>query len=75
MARSAKAASDPKKDRDRFDILVEKLGVPRARLIEEWGERAAIRQYLGNMSRADAEVRAFDDVEAMFTASSQPEPR
>lgn len=67
MARPAKAPLTPNKDRDRFELLSEKLAVPRARLIEEWGERAAIREHLGNMSRADAELRAYDDIEALFT--------
>jgi hypothetical protein len=34
-------------------------------LLEDWEERAAIREYLGGMSRASAELWAIGDVERM----------
>lgn len=36
-------------------------GLPIARVIEEHAERAAIREYLGEMSRDDAEAAAVED--------------
>lgn len=36
-------------------------GIPIARVIEEHAERAAIREYLGGMSREDAETAAVQD--------------
>lgn len=36
-----------------------------AELIEDWTERAAIREYLGGASRASAELEAIHDVERM----------
>jgi len=36
--------------------------------LEDYEERAAIREYLGGMSRADAEQAAIGDVEAMIKA-------
>lgn len=36
-------------------------GIPIARVIEEHAERAAIREYLGGMSREEAEAAAVED--------------
>lgn len=36
-------------------------GIPIARVVEEHSERAAIREYLGNMPREEAEVAALED--------------
>ncbi len=52
---------------DAFDQIAAKTGATRARVIEEFGERAAIREFLGGMSRADAEARAMMDVVAILT--------
>jgi hypothetical protein len=44
--------------------LAERLGLPAESVLELWAERAAIREYEGNQSRADAEAAAVDDVRA-----------
>jgi hypothetical protein len=36
-------------------------GIPIARVIEEHAERSAIREYLGNMPREEAETAAVED--------------
>ena len=43
--------------------------VPRAleRVHEEWAERAAIREYVGGMTRNGAEVAAVDDTRRMLS--------
>ena len=53
---------------DAMDELAAETGQTRARVLEEWGERAAIREYLGGMSLAEAERRAIDDVRAIFSS-------
>lgn len=50
----------------RCSALAKKSSVPMATLLEEHGERSAIREYVGGMPRADAEVHAMMDVETMF---------
>ena len=57
---------------DVFDKLVIKTGQPRAIVMETFGERAAIREYLGNMPRVQAELRAIDDVEAVLGTKLKP---
>ena len=47
--------------RQQLNGIARRGGLPIARVIEEHAERAAIREYLGNMSRADAEAAAVDD--------------
>ena len=42
--------------------LARTLGVDPEALVEEWTERAAIREFEGGQSRADAERDALDDV-------------
>ncbi len=42
--------------------LARTLGVDAEALVEEWTERAAIREFEGGQSRADAERDALDDV-------------
>ena len=42
--------------------LARTLGVDAEALVEEWAERAAIREFEGGQSRADAERDALDDV-------------
>ena len=42
--------------------LAEATGRPLAQLVEEWSERAAVREYLGSYSRDDAELLALEDV-------------
>jgi hypothetical protein len=51
---------------DVFTRLARETGQPRGRVLEEWSERAAIREYLGNVPRAEAEFRAIDDVRDVF---------
>lgn len=42
--------------------LAERLGVSSETVLELWAERAAIREYDGNQSRAEAEAAAIEDV-------------
>lgn len=44
--------------------LAERLGLAAEGVLELWAERAAIREYEGGQSRADAETAAVDDVRA-----------
>lgn len=44
--------------------LAERLGLSTEAVLELWAERAAIREYEGGQSRADAEAAAVDDVRA-----------
>ncbi len=46
--------------------LAERLGLSAETVLELWAERAAIREYEGGQSRADAEAAAVDDVRAAF---------
>lgn len=48
--------------RQRLSGIARRGGIPLARVTEEHEERAAIREYLGGMSREEAEVAAIDDV-------------
>lgn len=42
--------------------LARDLGIDAEALVEEWAERAAIREFEGGLARDDAERAAFDDV-------------
>lgn len=42
--------------------LAKRLGLDHVELIEEWDERAAVREYDGEMSRHEAERLAAEDV-------------
>ena len=44
--------------------LARTLGVAEDVIVEQWAERAAIREFEGGQSRADAERDALDDVRA-----------
>ena len=46
----------------RLAALAEDLGRPVVEVEELWSERAAVREYDGGMSTADAEVAAYEDV-------------
>ena len=48
--------------RDACVELARTLGVDPDALVEAWAERAAIREYEGGQSRADAERDALDDI-------------
>lgn len=48
--------------RQRLAGIARRGGIPIARVIEEHEERAAIREYLGGMSRDEAEIAAVEDV-------------
>lgn len=68
---TAKAKRSPV---DRTSHYYEQLGeVARASdtpvdlVIEEWSERAAAREYMGGVSRDEAEFLAMDDVRQRFT--------
>jgi hypothetical protein len=47
--------------RAQLATIADQLGAPIDRVHEEWAERAAIREYLGGMSRAQAEREAVGD--------------
>lgn len=51
---------------DGLEVIAKRAGLLRARVVEEWTERAAIREYVGGAKRADAETDALMDVEAVF---------
>jgi hypothetical protein len=44
--------------------LARTLGIDPELLVEQWAERAAIREFEGGQPRADAERDALDDVRA-----------
>lgn len=44
--------------------LARTLGIDADVIVEQWAERAAIREFEGGQSRADAERDALDDVSA-----------
>ena len=46
--------------------LAERVGVDPDELAEWWSERAAVREYEGGQSRAEAEQSAFEDVERVL---------
>ena len=46
--------------------LARTLGVAEDVLVEQWAERAAIREFEGGQSRADAERDALEDVRVAF---------
>lgn len=50
--------------------IARSAGLPVDDVLELWNERAAIREYEGGQSRADAEHAALDDVRATFAALS-----
>lgn len=45
--------------------LARTLGIEAETLVEQWAERAAIREFEGGQARADAERDALDDVRAL----------
>jgi len=45
--------------------LARTLGVDAEALVEQWAERAAIREFEGGQARAEAERDALDDVSAL----------
>jgi hypothetical protein len=46
--------------------LARTLGVDAGALVEQWTERAAIREFEGNQPRVDAERDALDDVRLLY---------
>lgn len=56
---------------DAFDLIVRASGKSRAEVVEVWTERAAIRQYVGGMLRAEADLRALDDTREVLGAQRQ----
>lgn len=57
---------------DAIEVIAKRAGLLLARVLEEWTERAAIREHVGGARRADAEVDALLDVETFF---SPPPPK
>ena len=47
---------------DQLIAIALRYKVPHPRVVEEWLERASIREYLGAMSREEAERAALEDV-------------
>ena len=61
--------------RDRLAAISAEHAAPLDRLLEEWSERAAIREYIGGMSRAQAELAAVRDAcEVLGLPEPQEEP-
>ena len=52
--------------------LAKRHGVDLSRLLEEWAERAAIREYLGEIPRAEAERLAVVDACAALGIQESP---
>lgn len=46
--------------------LARETGQDYVAILDEWYERAAVREYLGNTTRAEAERHALDDVRAHY---------
>lgn len=59
--------------RDQLAAIAAQHGVPIERLHEEWGERAAIFEYLGGMPRAKAEREAVHEACGVLGLSMQEE--
>jgi len=55
--------------------LARRLGIDPDAVIEQWGERAAIREFEGGQPRADAERDALADVRALHDRSIVGEQR
>lgn len=53
---------------DAFDLIAKDSGKPRAEVVEVWTERAAIRQHVGGLPRAEADLRALDDTREVLGA-------
>lgn len=66
MATTKRPASDS------LDRLARRLNVARAVVAEEFGERAAIREYLGNLPRLEAERQALVDAEQAILGRAPP---
>ena len=52
--------------------IAKRAGLPIARVVEEHSERAAIREYLGGMPRAEAETAALEDTCDVFGIAKEP---
>jgi hypothetical protein len=52
--------------------IARRVGIPIARVVEEHAERSAIREYLGGMSRAEAEQEAVNDTCDVFGITKEP---
>jgi hypothetical protein len=60
----------PRKDQlapDTFDRIALKTGRSRAEILECWAERSAIREYLGGLTRLEADLRAVGDTDSMLS--------
>jgi hypothetical protein len=56
---------------DAFDMIAAAAGLPKDVVIDEWKERAAIREYLGGFPRAQAEKLALSDAERYFVPQQE----
>lgn len=52
--------------------IARRAHVPVERVVEEHSERAAIREYLGGMPRAEAEIAALEDTCDVFGIAKEP---
>ena len=52
--------------------IAKRARVPLAQVVEEHSERSAIREYLGEMPRAEAEEAALQDTRDVFGISKEP---
>jgi hypothetical protein len=60
--------------RDACLELARTLGIDAETLVEQWAERAAIREFEGGQTRAHAERDALDDVSALHRKGPQSAP-
>lgn len=51
---------------DAMDKLARRAGWNRAAIVEIWKERAAIKEYLGGMNRAEAELAAMRELDEVI---------
>jgi hypothetical protein len=58
---TTRSSNDSPSQYDRLKSISRRAGVPIAQVIEVFTERAAIREYLGEMARPAAEDAALED--------------
>jgi hypothetical protein len=59
---------------DTFAVIARNTGHSIAVVAEVFSERSAIREYLGGMTRADAEIKATQDTSAILHSIARPPP-
>ena len=64
-------ARPPKRDESAAIELAQEFGADVADVLELYDERSGVREYEGNVSRAEAESGALQDVRDILTARSR----